>query len=155
RRGGTALEILLFDDTSGLATTATQIIKLRPANTAATKHLIAVNERAKKRAHKFHAFTVRNLTAGEIRIDAAARARDANDCIGLYARTFAYDNLHVHVHRIARTKFGNFLACCKSRNLVLLKLLDDIHVLIPRISRRPAAILDPSQITLARKRASL
>ena len=122
-----ALHLLALGDAGRLAAPAAQIIELGPAHPAAPHHLDRVDQRRMDREDALDALAIGNLAHGEILVQPAARAADADALIGLHARALAFDHLDVDAQRVAGTEFGDFAFLGERRSLLFFELLDDIH----------------------------
>ena len=73
------------------------------------------------------ALAIGNLAHGEILVQPAAGAADADALIGLHARALALDHLDVDAQRVAGAEIGDFPLLGERRSLLFFELLDDIH----------------------------
>src|SRR6266851_1508576 len=119
--------LLALADTGRFAAPFAQVVELGAANLAAAHDLDRVDRRRIERKHTLDAFPVGNLAHREVLIEPATRPTDAHTLIGLYARTVAFDHLHVHQHGIAGPEIGDFLAGGKLRHLLFFELLNYVH----------------------------
>src|SRR5262249_48070649 len=108
---------LTLGDTRLLAAPSAKVIELRATYFAAAYELDGVDHRRVEREHTLHAFTVGNLPDGKVCVDAGASAPDADAFVGLNAGAFAFDDLDVHDHRVARLEVRNVLASGKLGDL--------------------------------------
>src|SRR6266436_2659257 len=122
-----AAVILLLADACGFAAQAALIVELGAAHPAAAHELDRLDHRRIERKDALHALAVGDFADRETLIEPAARARDADALIALYARALALDHLDVDEHRVARRKVRDVLARGEFCNLLFLELLNQIH----------------------------
>src|SRR5688572_28443121 len=119
--------LLALGNAGAFAGAAAQVVELRPAHDAAADHLDALDVRRVEREDALDALAEAHLADGEIAVDAAVRAGDADAFVVLHAGTLALDYAHADAHGVARTKFRNALALVEGRNGLRLELLDQAH----------------------------
>src|SRR5690606_42126 len=88
------------------------------------------------RENTLHAFAEAQLANGEIAVDAAVRASDADAFIVLNTRALAFDHAHADAQRVAGAEFRNALPFVESCDGLGLELLDQTHDGLP--NRRAA-----------------
>src|ERR1044071_3700867 len=101
---------LALGDARLLAAESTQIIKLGAADFAAADQLDRIDHRRIEREHALDALAVRNLAHGEVLVQSAPGAANADAFISLHARLVAFHDLDVNQHGVARLKVGNGLS---------------------------------------------
>src|SRR5690606_21539705 len=119
--------LLALGDAGALAGPAAQVIELGAADDAAADHLDALDVRRVEREDALHALAEAHLANGEIAVDAAVRAGDADAFVVLHAGTLALDHAHADAHGVARTEFRNALALVEGGDRLRLELLDQAH----------------------------
>src|SRR5215475_861900 len=110
-----------------LAAQSAQIIKLGAAHFAAAHDFDRVDHWRVKREHALNAFAIGDFADGEVLVQAAARAADANALVGLYAALVAFDYLHVDENCVSRLEIRDLLAGRKLLDLLFFQLLNDVH----------------------------
>src|ERR1019366_6092680 len=110
-----------------LAAAVAQVIELGAAHGPAALDLDGLDHRREHRKHALHAFAEADLADGEVLLQAAARAGDAEAFIGLDALALAFLDAHVHAQRVAGLEIGDLLACQQAVDLLLLEFLDHVH----------------------------
>src|SRR5690606_17660238 len=101
--------LLALGDAGALAGAAAQVIELGAADDAAADHLDVLDVRRVEREDALDAFAEAHLADGEIAVDAAVRAGDADAFVVLHAGALALDHAHAHAHGVAGAEFGNRL----------------------------------------------
>src|SRR5580704_1816929 len=114
-------------DAGRFAPAAAQIIELGATDLAAAHDLDRVDHRRIEREDALDAFAIRNLPHGEVLVQAAAGAADADTFISLHAGALALDDLDVDHDGIPRLEIGNFLAGGKLCHLFGFDLFEQVH----------------------------
>ena len=110
-----------------LAAQAAQVIELGAAHLAAAHHLDRVDHRRIEREHALDAFAVGDLAHGEVLVQPAPGAADADAFVGLHAALVALDHLDVDQHGVARGELRNFFAGRELLDLLFFERLDEVH----------------------------
>src|SRR5512136_3100222 len=77
--------------------------------------------------HALDPFAIGDFAHGEVLVQPAASAPDADALIGLNAGAVALDDLDIDAERVSRPKLRHLPLLGKRRRLLLFELLDDIH----------------------------
>ena len=117
----------VLDDTSRLAATIAQVVKLGAADLTAADDIDAFDERRVDRENALDAFAVGDLADGEAFVDTAAGAGDADAFISLYAGTVTLANANVDADGVARREFRKGALSGDLGGLFGFQFLDDVH----------------------------
>src|SRR5713101_6605513 len=101
--------LLAFDflaDARALARELAHVVEFRAAHGAFSLQLDRVDQRGVGLEGALDALARGHLAHRERGIDAAVLLGDHHALVGLYALALAFDDAHVHYHRVARGKFG-------------------------------------------------
>src|SRR6185437_3786268 len=124
----------LFLDPRRLAREIPQVVELGAADVAAALDGDVADRGAVGLEHALHALSVRDLADREGGVEAAVAACDHDAFVGLDALSVAFDDLHLHNHRVARLEIRDLAG-----HALFLELLDDLaHFLILDLSSRAA-----------------
>src|SRR5687768_10893174 len=119
--------LLALGNTGPFAGPAAQVVQLGAAHDAAADHLDALDVRRVEREDALDALAEAHLADGEIAVDAAVRAGDADAFVVLNAGALALDHAHADAQRVARAEFGNLLRLVERCDGLGLELLDQTH----------------------------
>ncbi|EGE57286.1 hypothetical protein RHECNPAF_4460058 [Rhizobium etli CNPAF512] len=117
----------VFNDTGRLAATVAEVIELGATDLTAADDVDAFDQRRVDREYALDTFAVGDLANGEVFLQAAAGAGDADAFIGLNAGTVAFRDLHVDADGVARGEFGEGALGFDLGGLFGLELLNDVH----------------------------
>src|SRR5713226_8859091 len=124
--------LLAFDllaDARALARELAHVVELRAAHVAFSLQLDRGNHRGVGLEGALDALARGHLAHRERGIDAAVFLGDHHALVGLYALALAFDDAHVHDHRVARGKLGELAS--HALDFFLFELLNDVHRFAP------------------------
>src|SRR5690606_14481601 len=119
--------VAALGDAGALAGAAAQVIELGAADDAAADHLDAFDVRRVEREDALDALAEAHLANGEIAVDAAVGAGDADTLVVLDAGALTLDHAHADAHGVARAEFGDVLGLAESGDGFRFELLDQAH----------------------------
>ena len=122
---------LALGDPGRLTATLAQVVELGATDDAAALHLDGLDVRRQDREHPLHAFAEADLADGEVLLQAAAGAGDADALEGLDALALAFLDAHVDAHGVAGLELRGLADGLEAVGLFALQGLDHVHRLSP------------------------